>query len=76
MSSQSHTTDTESQLNALIKQWTARWRLRRIVLYMPRIAMVTTLVGIATSLLLGYSRGASVVGMLIITAGAMSATFV
>ncbi|MEM9955135.1 MAG: hypothetical protein AAF846_26235 [Chloroflexota bacterium] len=76
MSIQNLPNNTESQLNALIKQWTARWRLRRIVLYMPRIAMVTTLVGIATSLLLGYSRSVSVVAMLIITAGAMSATFV
>ncbi|MGB7337465.1 MAG: hypothetical protein WBC91_01125 [Phototrophicaceae bacterium] len=75
MASQLITNDTRNQLSKLISEWGARWRLRRVVLYLPRIVIVTGVVGIIVSLLIAFTRTLSTVPMLIMTAIAMGTTF-
>ena len=76
MASHSISTETRNQLDKLLKQWSTRWRLRRVLLLLPRIIMAMCVTGIITALIITLFNVLSAQLMVIVSGVVMGATFV
>jgi hypothetical protein len=65
-----------SELENLLHTWESRWRLRRLVLYLPRVLLIAFGLGILAALILGVMRLVPVATLLMIVAAICSATIV
>ena len=68
-------TETRTQLDSLLGKWAARWRLRRVVMYLPRVLIATFLVGIVTAFIVAILGQLSASQMLLLAGITMGMTF-
>jgi hypothetical protein len=76
MASQSIPNETRNQLETLLNQWEARWRMRRLMLYLPRLLILALSLGIVVGLVIGLLRLLPPFQMLILVTIVSSATVV
>lgn len=75
MASQSISKDTRTELETLLKQWGARWRLQQVVRYLPRIVMASLAVGIVVAAVIALARALPTTQMLVLVSIAVSTSF-
>ncbi|MDQ7027092.1 MAG: hypothetical protein Q9P44_16225 [Anaerolineae bacterium] len=68
--------NNRAQFEKMINRWEGRWRLRRIVLYLPRVLMAAIGIGIITTLILGIFRVVSPMLMVGVISGGIAAIVV
>ena len=76
MASRSIPTETRNQLESLLNKWGARWRLQRVVLWLPRIMMLTLAVGMLVAAIVAIFQLLPATRMLILVGIAMGACLV
>ncbi|MGJ3237255.1 MAG: hypothetical protein ACFE0Q_00970 [Anaerolineae bacterium] len=75
MANQAISSETRTQLEQVLHQWRARWRLRRVVLFLPRVLIATFLVGMVVALVLTTLQTLTPTRLLLVCGVAMGATF-
>lgn len=74
MASRSIPTETRNQLENLLNKWGARWRLQRVVLWLPRIVMLTLAIGMVVSAVVAIFNLLPATNMLLLVGIAMGAS--
>jgi hypothetical protein len=65
-----------NELEQLLQQWESRWRLKRLVLYLPRVLLLAFGLGILVALVVGILRLVPASVMLMLVIGLSSATMI
>ncbi|MEO1645034.1 MAG: hypothetical protein AAFR67_07590, partial [Chloroflexota bacterium] len=74
MATRIQTTETRTELEALVSEWNARWRLRRAVLYFPRVMIAAMIVAMIISVVIATLRLLPAPQMLFVTGVGFGAT--
>mgnify|MGYP000681091876 CR=1 FL=1 len=74
MASQSIPTETRSQIESLLNKWGARWRLQRVVLWLPRVMMLSFVVGMIVATVVAMFQLLPMTQMLLLVGIAMGTT--
>lgn len=74
MASHSIPTETRSQIESLLNKWGARWRLQRVVLWLPRVMMLSFVVGMIVATVVAMFQLLPMTQMLLLVGIAMGAT--
>lgn len=76
MTSQLNSDETRKKLDNLLRQWNTRWRLRQVILYLPRIIIVMCGIAVLLALVIALFNLLSALHMLIVSALAMGTSFI
>ncbi|MEL7433356.1 MAG: hypothetical protein AAFN11_05360 [Chloroflexota bacterium] len=74
MATRIQTTETRTELEALVSEWNTRWRLRRAVLYFPRVMIAAMIVAMIISVVIATLRLLPAPQMLFVTGVGFGAT--
>lgn len=76
MASQSIPDKTRVELDNLLKQWSMRWRLRQVILYLPRIVIAMSVMSVLVAVVITLFSLLPAVPMLFVSGIAMGVTFI